>query len=115
MRGGRARWKVENEIFNTLKNRGYELEHNYVHGGQHLASVFALLTRLAFLVDPVQELGCRLFQAARALFRSRTSLWERLRALFTGYDIPDWKILWGRPSPQAMCPQCSPRIPRSRN
>ena len=23
MRGGRARWKVENETFNTLKNQGY--------------------------------------------------------------------------------------------
>ena len=22
MRGGRARWKIENEIFNTLKNQG---------------------------------------------------------------------------------------------
>ena len=29
MRGGRARWKVENETFNTLKNQGYHLEHNY--------------------------------------------------------------------------------------
>jgi hypothetical protein len=50
--------------------------------------------RLAFRVDQVQELGCRLFQAARAHFRSRTSLGERLRALFTDYTIPDWKTLW---------------------
>ncbi|OGO33450.1 MAG: hypothetical protein A2Z03_10840 [Chloroflexi bacterium RBG_16_56_8] len=28
-RGGRARWKVENETFNTLKNQGYHFEHNY--------------------------------------------------------------------------------------
>ncbi|NJN48231.1 MAG: transposase [Candidatus Competibacteraceae bacterium] len=94
MRGGRARWKVENETFNTLKNQGYDLEHNYGHGSQHLATVLALLMMLAFLVDQVQELGCRLFQAARAHCRSRTSLWERLRALFTGYYIPDWKPLW---------------------
>lgn len=94
MRGGRARWKVENETFNTLKNQGYQLEHNYGHGQQHLATVFALLMMLAFLVDQVQELSCRLFQAARAHFRSRTSLWERLRALFTDYTIPDWKTLW---------------------
>ena len=25
MRGGRARWKIENETFNTLKNQGYNL------------------------------------------------------------------------------------------
>jgi hypothetical protein len=94
MRGGRTRWKVENETFNTLKNQGYHLEHNYGHGQQHLSTVFAMLTMLAFLVDQVQELGCRLFQAARARFRSRTSLWERMRAFFTDFRIPDWTTLW---------------------
>ncbi|MGB5064957.1 MAG: hypothetical protein WBQ37_14565 [Candidatus Competibacter sp.] len=94
MRGGRARWKVENETFNTLKNQGYHLEHNYGHGQQHLSTIFAMLMMLAFLVDQAQELSCRLFQAARARFRSRTSLWERLRALFTDFHIPDWKTLW---------------------
>ena len=29
---GRARWKIENESFNTLKNQGYNLEHNFGHG-----------------------------------------------------------------------------------
>ena len=29
---GRARWKIENETFNTLKNLGYNFEHNYGHG-----------------------------------------------------------------------------------
>lgn len=94
MRGGRARWKIENETFNTLKNQGYNLEHNYGHGQQHLTTVLGFLMMLAFLVDQAQELGCRLWQAARAHFRSRTSLWERLRVLFTGFYIPDWKTLW---------------------
>ena len=39
MRGGRARWKIENETFNTLKNQGYHLEHNYGHGEQNLSVV----------------------------------------------------------------------------
>src|SRR6266403_490071 len=43
MRGGRARWKIENETFNTLKNQGYNFEHNYGHGEQHLSVVFAML------------------------------------------------------------------------
>jgi len=93
-RGGRCRWKVENETFNTLKNQGYALEHNYGHGQQHLSSVLALLMMLAFLVDQVQELSCRLFQAARARFRSRTSLWERLRARVLDCYVPDWPTLW---------------------
>ena len=49
MRGGRCRWHIENETFNTLKNQGYQLEHNYGHGEKHLATNFAYLTFLAFL------------------------------------------------------------------
>jgi hypothetical protein len=76
MRGARARWKIENETFNTLKNQGYHLEHNYGHGQRYLASVLALLMMLAFLIDQIQEFRCRVFQAARAKCRARTSLWE---------------------------------------
>jgi hypothetical protein len=32
VQGGRARWKIENETFNTLKNQGYHIEHNFGHG-----------------------------------------------------------------------------------
>src|SRR6266581_4276709 len=49
MRGGRARWKIENETFNTLKNQGYNFEHNDSHGEQNLSVVFALLMMLASL------------------------------------------------------------------
>jgi hypothetical protein len=56
MRGGRARWKIENETFNTLKNQGYNFEHNYGHGTQNLSVVFATVMMLAFLVDQTQQL-----------------------------------------------------------
>ena len=52
------------------------------------------LTMLAFLIDQVQELTCTSFQQARKRFRSRTSLWERMRALFVGYFIDDWETFW---------------------
>ena len=58
------RWKIENETFDTLKNQGYHLEHNYGHGEQNLSVVLALLMMLAFLVDQVQQTCCPLFQAA---------------------------------------------------
>ena len=51
VRGGRARWKIENETFNTLKNQDYHFEHNFGHGEQNLSVVFAMLMMLAFLVD----------------------------------------------------------------
>jgi hypothetical protein len=82
MRGGRARWKIENETCNTLKNQGYNFEHNYGHGQQHLSVVFATVMMLAFLVDQTQQLCCALFQAVWAKLGSKRLLWERLRALF---------------------------------
>jgi hypothetical protein len=85
MRGGRARWKIENETFNTLKNQGYAFEHHYGHGKKNLATVLMQLRLLAFLVDQVQEYGCAWFKAARRRFRSRTSLWECLGALVCYY------------------------------
>src|SRR3990172_6876451 len=41
-RGGRARWRIENETFNTLKNQGYHYEHNFGHGRRNLSVVFAM-------------------------------------------------------------------------
>jgi len=52
MRGGRARWRIENETFNPLKNQGYHFEHNFGHGYQHLSVVFAVLMMLAFHIPP---------------------------------------------------------------
>ncbi|HSX80329.1 MAG TPA: transposase, partial [Candidatus Saccharimonadia bacterium] len=82
MRGGRARWKIENETCNTLKNQGYNFDHNYGHGEQHLSVVLAMLMMLAFLVDQTQQLCCALFQAVWAKLGSKRLLWERIRALF---------------------------------
>lgn len=64
MRGGRARWKIENETFNTLKNQGYQFEHNFGHGKQNLSVVLAMLMMLAFLIDQTQQLCCPVFRAA---------------------------------------------------
>ena len=83
MQGARARWRIENETFNTLKNQGYHFEHNFGHGYQHLSVVFAVLMMLAFFVDQVQQLCYPLFQAAWAKWGSKRLLWEKMRALFT--------------------------------
>jgi hypothetical protein len=37
--GGRCRWKIENETFNTLKNQGYQLDHNFGHGKKNLSTM----------------------------------------------------------------------------
>lgn len=92
-RAGRTRWKVENELFNVIKNKGYNLEHSDGHGKQFLCSTLSGLMLLAFLIDEIQELSCRLFQAARAAHHARIALWEKLRALFFTFDIQNWESL----------------------
>jgi hypothetical protein len=95
MRGARARWRIENETFNTLKNQGYNFEHNFGHGKENLCSVMGLIMMLAFLIDQTQLLCCRLFQKAKngnSFFR----LWDIMRSFFRFFDISSWDDLFYR-------------------
>ena len=91
MKGARARWKIENETFNTLKNQGYHYEHNFGHGSEYLHTVFAYLMMLAFLIDQVQQLCCAFFQAALLKMERKKYLWEKLRSLFFNFLIESWE------------------------
>ncbi len=93
-RGGRARWRIENETFNTLKNQGYHFEHNYGHGYEHLAVVFALLMMLAFLIDQVQQRCNPLFQQAWAKQERKCALWEALRHLFATFEVASMRAIY---------------------
>jgi hypothetical protein len=94
MKGGRARWKIENETFNTLKNLGYNLEHNYGHGHKFLSTILCLLLLLAFLIDQIQGMTCSLFQAVKKQAGSFQALWEKLRVLFEFVEWPSWEYLY---------------------
>ena len=93
MRGARARCKIENETFNTLKNQGDHFEHNLGHGPPHLRTVLMRLTMLAFLIDQIQQRGCRLLQVAVAAAKSKTRLRCKLPTRFDLCLIPDWETL----------------------
>ncbi|NTV59570.1 MAG: transposase [Deltaproteobacteria bacterium] len=94
MRGGRARWKIENETFNTLKNQGYNFEHNYGLGAKYLSMVFVTLMMLAFLVDQTQQLSCTLFQSVWKKVGSKKALWEKIRALFNCFLFDSMEMLY---------------------
>jgi hypothetical protein len=94
MRGGRAHWKIENETFNTLKNQGYNFEHNYGLGKKNLSSVFALLMMLAFLIDQVQQMSCTHFQAAWKKAESKKTLWEHVRSLFHSFMVDSMATIY---------------------
>jgi hypothetical protein len=94
VRGARARWHIENETFNTLKNQGYHFEHNFGHGEKNLSVVFAFLMMLAFLVDQSMQLCDRLFQAVWQKLGSKRELWEQVRGLFKHFHLTSMRQLY---------------------
>jgi hypothetical protein len=90
---GRARWKIENESFNTLKTKGYNLEHNFGHGKQHLAAVLATLNLLAFAMHTLADLVDEAWALARKAVGARKRFFEDLRAITTYLVFPTWAAL----------------------
>jgi hypothetical protein len=102
---GRARWKIENETFNVLKTKGYNLEHNFGHGKQHLASVLATLNLLAFAFHTACDLGDRTWKAARRELVTRQGFFQTLSALTAYVLFSSWHeileaMAFRRPMPQ---------------
>lgn len=93
VKGGRARWKIENENFNTLKNQGYHAEHNFGHGRQNAAYNYFLFILLAFLVHQILELTDPLFQTCRRAFSARAEVWNQLRCTIRLIVFSSWAQL----------------------
>jgi len=94
MQGGRARWKVENETINTLKNQGYNFEHNYGLGQTFLSMIFVSLMMLAFLVDQIQHIACPVFRTARKKAGCKRELWEKIRAAFHFFFLDSMEVIY---------------------
>jgi len=94
VKGGLARWKIENETFNTLKNQGYQFERNFGHGDKNLSTIFAQLMLLAFFIDQcLQHLNKR-FQQARVKSGSLRSLWNTMLSFIYLLEIPNFETLY---------------------
>jgi hypothetical protein len=90
---GRARWKIENESFNTLKTKGYNLEHNFGHGKHNLSAVLATLNLLAFAFHTVCELAEDLWREAMQQQARRSRFFEHLRSITVFLVFPSWRDL----------------------
>jgi hypothetical protein len=90
---GRARWKIENETFNVLKNHGYNLEHNFGHGKQRLAAILASLNLLAFAFHTVCDIADDLWRAARQKLGPRYNFFNKLSAITAFIIFPSWEDL----------------------
>ena len=106
VRAARARWKIENEGFNTLKNQGYHLEHNFGHGDEHLSEALFVLNLLAFFLHQIFELVDGLYQRVRTLFSSRRAFWDEVRSVFRLFLITSWdQVLTRMNSPPEPLPE----------
>ena len=94
VKGGRARWKIENETFNTLKNQGYHFDHNYGHGYKTLSNVLAGLMLLAFLIDQCLEAVNLDFKKVLQKLGTRTRLWQKIRSGIQWFLIESWETLY---------------------
>jgi len=93
-RAGRSRWKIENETFNTLKNQGYQFDHNFGHGYKNLATVFATLMLLAFTLDQLQQHASKVFIELWKGMKTRKKLWEAIRSAFTMVEFENMEQLF---------------------
>jgi hypothetical protein len=91
---GRARWKIENESFNVLKTKGYNLEHNFGHGKENLAAVLVTLNLLAFAFHTVVELTEELWRRALDIRGTRVGFFSKLREITALVIFPSWRTLF---------------------
>ncbi|MCW5551440.1 MAG: ISNCY family transposase [Verrucomicrobiae bacterium] len=90
---GRARWKIENESNNVLKNRGYHLEHNFGHGKQHLSALLVTMNLLAFGLHTLLELADGNYRLIRATLGRRQRFFQHLEALTSYLHFASWEKL----------------------
>ena len=93
VKSGRAKWKIENENFNTLKNQGYHAEHNFGHGMKNLSFNFFIFILLAFFIHQIIELRDPLYKKARAKFSARKEFWNQLRCTIRIVLFESWDSL----------------------
>lgn len=90
---GRARWKIENETFNVLKSNGYNLEHNFGHGKQTLASVFLALNLLAFAFHTAASRASLAWRDAVVACGATYRFFEELRTITRYVLFQGWNHL----------------------
>ncbi|MDR0759645.1 MAG: hypothetical protein LBF74_05975, partial [Treponema sp.] len=90
----RARWKIENEHNNVLKNHGYNLEHNFGHGQEHANGIFCLLNLLAFLFHGIQGLADEGYRKAFGSFGRKINFFWTLRCEVNRYFHKNWISLF---------------------
>ena len=89
----RARWKIENETFNMLKNNGYHLEHNFGHGKKTLSQILVVFNLLAFSMHTLCDVMEEMWQKARASCGTRVEFFSHLWSITAYVVFKNWHSL----------------------
>ncbi len=96
-KGGRYRWKVENEGFNRQKNSGLNLEHVYSIDPEKWKAYYLLL-QIAFIITQLLERGSLLRRLAEGVGRPVWKLFGSLknvaRRLLDSVRFVAWEAVW---------------------
>jgi hypothetical protein len=91
---GEFRRSTHHETFNTLKNQGYNFEHNYGHGYQYLSTNFSNLMLLAFFIDQIQQRCCYDFKLALQQAKDKKRFWRNLRTFTINFMASSWEDVY---------------------
>jgi len=92
VKGARARWKIENECFNNLKNRGYHLEHNFGHG-EKLSFVLYTLLIFAFFMHEILAITDLLYREILAKYNRKKLVWQKIIFSVNMIYFDSWREL----------------------
>lgn len=87
---GRQRWKIENEGFNTQKNRGYDLKHKYSRNSFTAMKNYYQCLQMAHMINQLVEHSCNV----AALVTNKTKMtmkqmWKDLIAYLKMWEIEE--------------------------
>jgi len=94
VKGGRSRWKIENEVFNTIKTKGYNFEHNYGHGNKYLSENFSYLMMLAFFIDQILEMTNKQFIKIMERHKRKIRIWEIFKNIYNFFYLNNFEELF---------------------
>ena len=91
---GRLRWKIENEGFNTLKNGGYGMEHQYARKSYTALKNYFQFMQMAHIIHQLMTLNTRFQEKFMRAKNHPTlkNLWRDLVAAMQWFDFDEQEL-----------------------
>jgi len=91
---GRLRWKIENEGFNTLKNGGYGMEHQYARKSYSALKNYFQFMQMAHIIHQLMTLNTRFQECFMKAKNHPTlkNLWLDLVAVMQWAELDDQEL-----------------------